>query len=146
MKVVGVVGLTLARGGLMMLVAPILSAKDGPDYEKGLLVSMDSTKCGMAENDGKTMTGEILGTDSIHRKTKEVLCQDYVLQGDHIIYHIRPEDEKHPLLLPVGDSVQFRIHKAKMYVLAAEVDHKEHTYQVISMDVRNDIKSARNTN
>jgi hypothetical protein len=59
MKVVGVVGLTLALGGLMMLVAPILSAKDGPDYEKGLLVSMDSTKCGMAENDGKTMTGEI---------------------------------------------------------------------------------------
>lgn len=146
MKAVGfVVGLSMALAGLMLLLAPILSAKGGTDYEKGVLLSMDSTKCGTAENGGKSMTGEILGTDSAHRKTKEVLCQDYVLEGEQIVYRIRPDNDKHTPLLPVGESVQFRIHKTKMYVLAAETDRKEHSFQVLSMQVRQDDKSAHNT-
>jgi len=135
---------SLALAGLVLLCSPLLTAKDAPYYEKGLLVSMDATKCGSAENAGKTMAGEILGTDSARKKTKEVLCQDYVLEGERIVYRIRPEDDKHPFLLPVGDSIQFRVHKGKMYVLAAEIDHKERAYQVLSMQVRQDVKSARN--
>jgi len=85
------------------------------------------------------------GTDGEHKNTEQVLCQEYVLQGDRIVYHIRPTDSKHPQLLPVGDNVQYRTHKDKMYVLNSEGDTKEREYSVISMQIRQDVKDARNT-
>jgi hypothetical protein len=135
-----------AIGMLLMAVAmaPAAVAKDPPDYEKGLLLSMESVSCGYTENGGKSVTGEILGTDSAHRKTQEVLCQEYVLQADHITYRIRPKDDKHPPLLPVGEAVRFRIRKDKMYLMVPEGDQKEREYRVLSMQLRQDAKSAKN--
>ena len=130
---------------LAIVTASVAVAKDPPSYEKGTLLSMDSSMCGTAEKGSKTVTGEILGTDGEHKNTEEVLCQEYVLQGDRIIYRIRPTDAKHPRLLPVGDAVQYRIHKDKMYVLDREGDQKEREYSVISMRVREEAKDARNT-
>jgi hypothetical protein len=124
--------------------APLALAKDPPDYEKGVLLSMESTSCGYAENGGKTVAGEILGTDSAHKKTQELLCQEYVLQSDHITYRIRPKDDKHPTLLPVGEAVRFRIHKDKMYLMVPEGDQKEREYLVLSMQLRQDAKTAKN--
>src|ERR1700689_2416125 len=95
--------------GLILVAATVTLAKDPPNYDKGVLLSMDASSCGMAEKGSKTVTGEILGTDGEHKNTEEVLCQEYVLQGDRIVYRIRLEDAKHPILLPVGDSVQYRV-------------------------------------
>ena len=55
-----------------------------------------------------------VGTDSAHKKTHALLCQEYLMQSDSVIYRIRPRDEKHPVLLPVGQKAQFRIQKDKM--------------------------------
>lgn len=134
----------LAVAMLTLVSASVALAKDPPSYDKGTLISMDSSMCGTAEKGGKTITGEILGTDAQHKNTEEVLCQEYVLQGDRIVYRIRPTDTKHPRLLPVGDSVQYRIRKDKMYVLDREGDQKERQYSVVSMRVREDAKDARN--
>lgn len=112
--------------------------KDPPSYEKGTLLSMDSSACGMAEKGSKSVAGEILGTDDEHKATQQVLCQDYMLQGPRIVYRIRPVDSKHPALLPVGDTIEYRIRKDKMYVLDREDDRKEREYTVISMKVRED--------
>jgi hypothetical protein len=138
--------LNIALGTLALLASTALFAKDPPSYDKGILLSMQSTMCGTAENDGKTVAGEILGTDSSHKKTQEVLCQEYVLQGNHITYHIRPKDEKHPFLLPVGQAVQFRIHRDKLYLRDPEGDQKEHEYTVVSMEMRQDAKDTDNPN
>jgi hypothetical protein len=138
--------LRIALGALILLASTALFAKDPPSYDKGILLSMQSSKCGTAENDGKSVAGEILGTDSGHRNTQEVLCQEYILQGDHITYHIRPKDEKHPLLLPVGQAVQFRIHRDKLYLRDPEGDQKEHEYTVVSMEMRQDAKDAETSN
>ena len=132
--------------GLMLSASPTLFAKDPPSYDKGVLLSMDSTMCGTAENNGKSLAGELIGRDSAHKKTKEVLCQEYVLQGARITYRIRPRDEKHPILLPVGESVQFRIQKDKLYLRNPEGDSKEREYLVISMQMRPDVKEAKNSN
>jgi hypothetical protein len=123
--------------------APAALAKDPPSYDKGTLLSMESTTCGMAEKGGKTVTGEILGTDGQQKKTQEVLCQEYTLQGDRLVYRIRPKDDKHPVLLPVGEAVQYRIHKDKMYLRDPESDSKEREYVVISMQLRSDVKVAK---
>jgi hypothetical protein len=138
--------LNTALGTLALLATTALFAKDPPSYDQGILLAMQSSKCGTAENDGKSVAGETLGTDSGHRNTQEVLCQEYVLQGDRITYHIRPRDEKHRLLLPVGQAVQFRIHKDKMYLRDPEGDQKEHEYTVVSMEMRQDVKDAETSN
>jgi hypothetical protein len=129
-------------GTLALVSASVALAKDPPSYDKGTLLSMDSSMCGTAEKGSKTVAGEILGTDGEHKNTEEVLCQEYVLQGERIVYHIRPVDMKHPMLLPVGDSVQYRVKKDKMYVLDREDDKKEREYSVVSMRVREDVKDS----
>lgn len=121
---------------LTLVAAPTLVAKDQPFYEKGVLTSMESSTCGMAEKGGKTVAGEILGTDAAHKQTQEVLCQEYVLQSDRIVYRIRPNDQKHPVLLPVGETIDFRIRKDKLYLLDRENDKKEREYTVLSMQPR----------
>jgi hypothetical protein len=118
---------------LPLLAVTAASAKDH-SYEKGKIVSMDSEACGTAEKSNKTIAGEVLGTDADHKNTQELLCQEYVVQGEHVLYHIRPEDTKHPALLPVGETAEFRINKDKMMLRVLESDdQKEHSYSVVSM-------------
>ncbi len=99
----------------------------------------------MDENSGKSVMGEIVGTDSAHKKTHALLCQEYLLQSDTVIYRIRPRDEKHPALLPVGQKAQFRIQKDKMLLQVEDVDSKEREYSVVSMTPRQAGKSADNS-
>ena len=68
-----------------------------------------------------------------------------MLQSDRIVYHIRPKDMKHPVLLPVGDAVQFRIEKNSLFLRDAENNQKEHEYVVVSMEQRADVKDTRDT-
>lgn len=103
---------------------------------------MNSVPCGTAEKDATSFTGEVLGTDSGNKKTQEVLCQEYVLQAERVTYHIRPRDEKHPVLLPVGDEAQFRLEKDKMLLRVEDLDQKEREYIVVSMTPRSDGSTA----
>jgi hypothetical protein len=121
-----------------LLLAGTCAAKEH-DYQKGTLLRMDSTSCGMQEKGSKSVAGELLGTDTQSKKTQEVLCQEYVLQTDRVVYRIRPKDDKHPVLLPIGETAQFRIHKDKLILRVAEGgDDKEREYVVVSMTPRQD--------
>src|SRR5882757_1662910 len=127
---------------LLFTLAAVAEAKDKPVFEKGILLQMDSSSCGYAEKDGKTIAGQIFGTDGQHKNTKEVLCQEYILKSDRVIYRIRPKDDKHPVLLPVGETAQFRIHKDKLLLRVPETDGKEREYIVLSMTPRTDVATA----
>jgi hypothetical protein len=116
-------------------------AKEPKQYQSGKLLQMDSVKCGLAEKDNKSFAGEMLGTDSGNKKTQELLCEEYVLQAEKVIYHIRPRDEKHPALLPIGEEAQFRMEKDKMLLRVAN-DEKERAYVVVSMTPRSDGNTA----
>src|ERR1700704_2498243 len=122
-----------------------VQAKDAPAYEKGVLIQMESSSCGYSERDGKTIAGEIFGTDGQHKNTKQLLCQEYVLQTDRMTYRIQPKDDKHPVLLPVGETAQFRIHKDKMLLRVPETDGNEREYIVLSMIPRTDVAANRPT-
>jgi hypothetical protein len=128
---------TCALAGCLLL-AGVCAAKEHDDYQKGTLLRMDSAPCGMQEKGGKSVAGELLGTDSQSKKTQEVLCQEYVLQAERVIYRIRPKDDKHPALLPIGETAQFRLHKDKLILKVAEGDGKEREYIVVSMTPRED--------
>ena len=127
---------------IVLAMALAAYAKQPKAYQTGKLLQMDSVQCGVAEKDAKSFAGEMLGTDSTNKKTQELLCQEYVLQADRVIYHIRPRDEKHPALLPVGEQAQFRMEKDKMLLRVEDLDDKEREYIVVSMTPRTDGTSA----
>jgi hypothetical protein len=121
-----------------ILLAATAYAKEPKAYQSGMLLQMDSVQCGMDEKDAKSFTGEIVGTDSGHKKTQELLCQEYLLRAEKVIYRIRPRDTKHPVLLPVGERAQFRLEKDKMLLRVEDLDSKERDYIVVSMTPRGD--------
>ena len=128
---------------LLLALVGTAQAKEQPSYQKGTLVQMESVPCGYAEKSGKNITGELLGTDSAHKKTQEMLCQEYVLEADRIVYRIGPKNDKHPVLLPVGESAEFRIHKDRLLLRVPEADGKEREYTVVSMVPRADAKDSK---
>ena len=117
-------------------------AKQPKVFQSGKLLQMDSVQCGVQEKDAKSFADEMLGTDSTKKNTHELLCQEYLLQADRVVYRIRPRDEKHPVLLPVGEHAQFRMEKDKMLLRVEDLDGKERAYIVVSMTPRSDSDTA----
>jgi len=126
-----------------IMLSGLAFAKEPKHYESGTLLRMDSVECGIDEKSGNSFAGEIIGTDSAHKKTQAVLCQEYVLQSDHLTYHIRPKDMKHPVLLPVGGKAQFRINKDKLILRVEDMDDKDRDYTVVSVTQREESKPAQ---
>jgi hypothetical protein len=112
-------------------------ARDPKPYQTGTLLRMDAVHCGTSEKDAKSFAGELLGTDAGNKKSQEVLCQEYVLQTDAVVYRLRPRDDKHPVLLPIGGHAQFRLDKDKLVLRVEDLDNKDRDYVVVSMAPRN---------
>ncbi len=117
----------------IVLLAALAQAKEPKHYQSGKLLKMESVKCGTDQKNGKSLAGEMIGTDSSHMKTREMLCQQYVLETDSVMYTIRPKDDKHPVLLPIGEKAQFRMDKDKIVLRVEDLDDKEREYEVVSM-------------
>ena len=136
------------RRMLIVLTAVLCSmayARELKAYQTGKLLQMDSVACGVDEKDAKSVAGEMLGSDSGHKKTHELLCQEYVLQTEKVIYRIRPKDEKHPVLLPIAERAQFRLEKDKMLLRVEGLVDREHIYLVVSMTPRGSDKAEAST-
>lgn len=103
---------------------------------------MDSVPCGAAEKDATSLAGETLDANSGNKKTQELPCQEYTLQSENVTYRIRPSDEKHAVLLPLGEQAQFRLQKDKMLLRVEDVNSKERKYIVVSMSPRSDSSTA----
>ncbi len=113
---------------LALLCTSFAYARDRQAPQFGTLMQMDSVNC---------------GTDRGHQKMHTLLCQEYVLQTDHINYRIRLKDDKHRVLLPVGGNAQFRIEKNSMKLSVEGID-KEREYVVVSMTPRGEAQTADN--
>jgi len=124
------------------LLATVAYAKEPKHYQSGRLMKMESVKCGTDEKNGKSFAGEMIGTDSGHMKTRELLCQQYMIETDMLVYTVQPKDDKHPALLPVGENAQFRLDKDKMLLRVEDMDNKEREYIVVSMVPRNSPETA----
>jgi hypothetical protein len=60
-------------------------------------------------------------------------------------YHIRPTDTKHPIVLPVGKEIVFKIKKDRMYLRVADGDEKMLTYAVVAEKPANSDTDAQNS-
>jgi len=116
-------------------------AKDPTPYQTGTLLEMNSVPCG-TEKDAQSPVGQMPGTESGSSNSRRLLCSEYVLETERVIYRIRPRDEKHPLLLPVGQRAQFRLQNDKMLLGVGELRGKRREYVVRSMTPRSDDSTA----
>ena len=116
-----------------IILTGVAVAEDHHFYQKGTLAEMNSVECGVDEKSGQSVVGELVGTDSAHRKTRQMLCPEYVLKTDRVAYRIRPREEKNPALLPVGDVAEFRMKKDRLVLRVPEGDNKEREYTVVGI-------------
>ena len=116
-----------------LLLATSIYAEEPKRFQSGKIVKMQAIKCGIDQKDSKSLAGEMIGTDSSHLKTRELLYQEYILEASTFIYKIRPKDEKHPILLPIGEMAHFRLDKDKLLLRIEDLADKERQYDVISM-------------
>jgi hypothetical protein len=121
-----------------LLFACAAEAKAPVFYQKGTLVKMDSVECGVEAKSADGVGGVLGVDDSHHTKTRQMLCQEYLLRGAKMDYKIRPVEEKHPALLPIGDDAQFRIQKDRLLVLIPEFDSRERAFNVVAVAQRPD--------
>src|SRR5579872_5198974 len=127
---------------VVLLFACAAEAKSPVFYDKGELVKMDSVECGV-EAKGADGVGGVLGVDdSHHTKTTQMLCQEYLLRTAKMDYKIRPVDDKHPALLPIGETAQFRIVKDRMHLMVPELDSRERAFSVVAVAQRADIDKS----
>jgi hypothetical protein len=137
----------LIVAGLVVLTS-VAYAREPKHNQTGTLLRMNAVACGTAEKDAKSLTGQLLGTDSGSKRLEQVLCQEYELQTETVLYSIRPREEKHPVLLPIGNRAQFRLEKDTMVLRVEDLDNKDRKYTVVSMEPRVDnaaaIKQAEN--
>jgi len=131
---------------VVLSLAAAAFARDLKPYQTGKLVQMDSVQCATTEKGAPSVAGEMPGA-SARKQAQPLPCQEYVLQTDRVIYRIRPRNEKHAALLPVGSQAQFRLQKDKLLLRAEDLDNghldsKERKYIVVSMAPRSDSSSA----
>jgi len=109
-----------------LLVAVMAQAQETKKYHTGRLLQMESLQCTVFEN-----------AKSGDKEPDTALCQEYVLQGEEVLFHLRAKDAKHPLLLPVGKDVEYRIEEDRFFLrleASDKGDKKDHEYTVLSME------------
>jgi len=109
----------------VLLLASLAQAEEPKKYHTGQLLQMESLQCTVFENASHE-------TDAADKS----FCQEYVLQGEDLLFHLRAKDAKHPVLLPVGKDVDYRIEEDRFYLHLTASDRKEHEYRVVSMEPR----------
>ena len=135
---------SLAIIGLVLVSAVPLSA--GPKNKKvaprAMLERMESVPCG-AKQRGLSGLGTIWASAGItHVNSDEKLCQQYLLRTDDMEYHVRPMDNKHPVVLPVGQEVEYKIKGDRMLVKVPDGDRKTRSYKVVAMNPTNPPETA----
>lgn len=108
-----------------LLLASMAQAQEPKKYHVGQLLQMESLQCTVFEN-----------SSSGAKAIDAAVCQEYVVQGDNVLFHLRAKDAKHTVLLPVGKEVGYRIEDGKFFLRLGTSDKKEHQYRVMSMEVR----------
>jgi hypothetical protein len=109
-----------------LLFAATAHAKELKAYQDATLLQMDSVPCSVDTKDGRK------------GMSHDALCQEYVVQTEQVVYKVREKNEKHPILLPVGEKVQFRLDNLKMTLRVPSLDSKEREFVVVSVKPRGD--------
>jgi len=107
----------------VLLFASLAQAQDPKKYRTGQLLQMESLQCTVFENPSSNANA-----------ADATICQEYVVQGDDVLFHLRPKDTKHTVLLPVDKEVAYRIEEDRFFLRTSTDGKKEREYLVVSME------------
>ncbi|SRR5579863_4830731 len=142
MKVKAILVLSLVFAAAVHVCA---AGKEKKPPERAMLEKMDAVPCG-SKAKGLTGLGSIWASVGItHMDSNEKLCPRYLLRTDDMEYEIQPADKKHPVVLPVGKEVVFKIKKDHMTVSCPEGDKKSRDYEVVAMKLADSATGAQNS-
>jgi len=120
----------------LVLVSAVPAVADGKKKKvppRAMLEKMEAVPCG-AKQRGLSGLGSVWASAGItHVNSDEKLCPQYLLRTDEMDYEIRPTDGKHPVILPVGQEVEFKLKNDHMLVKVLEGDKKTRSYKVVAM-------------
>jgi hypothetical protein len=139
---------SLIAGLILLSAIPANAGGDKKKPERAMLEKMEAVPCGAKEK-GVTGLGTIWASAGItHVNNDEKLCPQYMVVTDEMEYHIRPTDTKHPVVLPVGKEIIFKIKKDRMILRVADGDNnKTMTYTVVAMKPNSEVSaSAKSSN
>ena len=130
---------SLVAGLILLAAIPANAGGNKKKSERAMLEKMEAVPCGAKER-GVTGLGTPWGSAGItHVNSDEKLCPQYMVITDEMEYHIRPTDTKHPVVLPVGHEITFKIKKDHMILKVADgSDQKTMTYVVVAMKPNSD--------
>jgi hypothetical protein len=124
---------TLSLTAVVMVPSVCRAGKKEHFTETGKVVEMQDVPCG-SRSKGIGGVGSVFASVGVTDvNAKEKLCQEYVLRTADTEYRIRPLDDKHPGLLPVGADSNFRIKKDRVLLSVPEADGKVREYKVVAM-------------
>jgi hypothetical protein len=125
---------SLVAGLILLAAIPANAGGDKKKPERAMLEKMEAVPCGAKEK-GLTGLGTPWGSAGVtHVNSDEKLCPQYMVITDDMEYHIRPTDTKHPMVLPVGHEITFKIKKDHMILKVADgSNQKTMTYVVVAM-------------
>jgi hypothetical protein len=117
---------------IMLALTCLAQAQAPSKYHTGKLLQMESVQCVVAEAQHATAPASTVN------------CEEYVLEGEGVLFHFRARDPKHPVRLPVGHTAQYRIVQGHFLL---RVDRTEQEFVVVSMEPRESmaapVRSAR---
>jgi hypothetical protein len=120
---------------VVVAVFPLIAdGKKKNQPERAMLEKMEAVPCG-AKQKGLSGLGSFwasVGITDVHSNEKR--CPEYLLRTDDMDYKIRPIDLKHPVVLPIGREVVFKIQKDRMMLRDPEGDKKVRSYEVVAME------------
>jgi hypothetical protein len=123
----------IAALALVFMTPGSAAAKDKKHLQRGMLEKMQAIPCGVKERGLTSLGGLWAGIGVQHVNSNEKLCPQYLFRTDQMDYEIRPLDQKHAALLPVGQEGEFKIKKDKLYLRVPDGDRKMRPYQVVGM-------------
>jgi hypothetical protein len=71
------------------------------------------------------------GTKGGAKKTRELLCHEYVLRSDSTEYHVQQKEAKSSDLLAIGQQATFTIHKDRMRLHATNTSGKPKDFEFV---------------
>jgi hypothetical protein len=130
----------------LVLIAPISAAAKKKAPDRAMLEKMEAVPCG-AKQKGLSGLGSFWASVGItHINSDEKLCPKYLLRTDDMDYRIRPMDLKHPVVLPVGHEIVYKISKDRMYVKDPEGDKKMRAYTVVAEEPAAGVNASARSN
>ncbi len=110
---------------VLLIAGSSVHAKNSEPYQAGQLLQMNSVPC---------KAGQLNKTASI--------CQEYTLQSENVVYHIRPRHHRHRIDLSLDQRANFRLQGNSILLRPEPTGSKEQRFTIISVSPVTDANTA----